>query len=453
MKLGLFCYLALLCVLARPATAQSSKLPDAANMQVDFTRDVKPILQANCYSCHGPSQQLSGLRLDIKVPALRGGDSGVVIIPGNGAQSKILRRLTGSELGLQMPPTGALSAEEIGVLKAWIDQGATWPDATVEETAPPEKTGPLDPKGEPLFGAIHDGNSGAVRAILRKDRPLVNVRGNGGTTPLMYAALHAGEDCMRWLLDQGADPNARNRAGATALMWAAGDFDKVGLLLARKAQVNVASENGRTPLMIAARHEGAAAVVSLLLEKGADVNAQDNQGTNALMQAATAGDVETLKVLLAKSADINARATSGATALMAAARFGCLSCVELLIAHGAEVNAATKRGLTALATAAPFGESAIFRRLLEKGADVNAKDDRGYSPLMLAAYSDFLNTETVKALLDTGADVNVRGNDGETALSLAQKRGYTAVVQLLLNRDPKGTESTATVRERQEVQK
>src|SRR5437016_14020160 len=97
MKLGLFCYLALLCVLARPATAQSSKLPDAANMQVDFTRDVKPILQANCYSCHGPSQQLSGLRLDIEVPALRGGDSGVVLIPGTGPQRHIPRRLARDE--------------------------------------------------------------------------------------------------------------------------------------------------------------------------------------------------------------------------------------------------------------------------------------------------------------------------------------------------------------------
>ena len=453
MKRRLFCSVALLCVLVAPAMAQSTNLPSAANVAVDFKQDVKPILQANCYACHGPSQQLSGLRLDIKVPALRGGDSGKVIIPGNSAQSKLLRRLTGSELGLQMPPTGPLSAEEIGVLKAWIDQGATWADATVEEAVPPEKAAPPDPKGEPLFRAIHDGDLGAVRAILRKNKSLVNVRGNGGATPLMVAALHAGVDCMRLLLDQGADPNARNGAEATALMWAAGDLDKVRLLLARGAQVNVASENGKTPLMIAARHEGSAAVVRSMLEKGADVNAKDNQGSNALMQAATAGDVETLNLLLAKGANINAKATSGATVLMVAARFRCLSCVELLIAHGAEVNAATKRGLTALATVAPFGDVAILRKLLEKGADVNTKDDQGYSPLMLAAYSEFLNAETVKALLDKGADVNARGNDGETALSLAQKRGNTDVVQLLLNRDRKGTESTAIVREPLEVQK
>ena len=454
MKWSLCCCVVLACLLAPPTIAQSSKLPPSANIQVDFKRDVKPILQANCYSCHGPSQQQSGLRLDIKVPALRGGDSGVVIVPGNSAQSKLLRRLMGSELGLQMPPTGPLSAEEISVLKAWIDQGAIWQEATVEETAPPEKAAPPDPKGEPLFQAIHKNDVVAVSYFLKKDNSLINVRGSGGATPLMVAALHAGEDCMRLLLDLGADPNAHNAAGATALMWAAGDVNKVRLLLARKAQVNVVSENGRTPLMIAARHEGAVAIVGLLIEKGADVNAKDNQGTNALMQAATAADVETLKLLLTKEADINAKATSGSTALMAAARFRCLSCVEVLIAHGAEVNVATKRGVTALATVAPFGETEILMRLLEKGADINTRDDKGYSPLMLAAHSDFLNTETVRILLDKGADVNVRGNDGETALSLAQKRGNTTVVQLLLKRDPKGTESSATVQEREvEVQK
>ena len=452
MKVVLFCGVALLCVLAPPATAQSSKLPPPANIQIDFKRDVKPILQANCYSCHGPAQQLSGLRLDIKVPALRGGDSGVVIIPGNSAQSKLLRRLAGSELGLQMPPTGALSAEEIGVLRAWIDQGATWPDATVEEVVAPEKAGPPDPRGEPLFRAIHKRDLAAVRAMLDKDKSLVNVRGLGGATPLMHAALHGREDCVRLLLDHDANPNVRNGAGATALMWAAGDLDKVHLLLDRGAQVNAASEDGKTPLMIAAGHEGASAVVRLLLQKGADVNAKDIQGDSALMQAATVGDVETLELLIAKGADVNAKATNGATALMAAARFRCLSCVELLIAHGAGVKAATKRGLTALAMAAPFGETAIVGTLLEKGADVNAEDDRGYTPLMLAAYSDFLSTDTVKALLDKGADINVRGNDGETALSLAQKRGNTAVVELLLNWGHRGAESTA-VRERLEVQK
>lgn len=435
MKLTVFGFLA--CTLGPLAAAQNSKLPPPASVRVDFKRDVKPILQANCYSCHGPSQQLSGFRLDTKVPALRGGDSGVVITPGDSAQSKLIRRLAGSDLGLQMPPTGPLSAEEIGILRAWIDQGAAWPDAKVDEAVPPEKAGPPDPRGEPLFRAIRERNMAAVQTILEKDKSLVNVRGLGGATPVMHAALHGSEDFVRLLLDHGADPNARDGAGATALMWAAGDIGKVRLLLASGAQVNAASEDGKTPLMIAARQEGAVALVRLLLERGAEVNAKDIQGATALTQAAMAGDVETLKVLIANEADVNAKATSGATALMSAAGFRCLACVEFLIAQGADVKTATKRGFTALAIAAPSGEVEIVRTLLEKGADVNVRDDRGYTPLMLAAYSDFLITETVKFLLDKGADLSARGNDGETTLSLARKRGNTAVVQLLLSRDRK----------------
>lgn len=434
MRVALLCGLALAGIVASPAAAQT-KLPPPANLQVDFKRDVKPILQANCYSCHGPSQQQSGLRLDIKVPALRGGDTGVVILPGDSAQSNLIRRLAGSEVGLQMPPTGPLSAEEIGVLRAWIDQGAVWPDATVEEAVAPEKAGPADPKGEPLFRAIRKRDLATVRAILKKDKSLVHVKGLGGATPLLYAVLHGSQDCVRLLLDYGADPNARNGAGATALMWAAGDLAKARLLLARGAQVNVASEDGKTPLMIAARHEGAAAIVRLLLEKGAQVNARDVRGDTALMEAAASRDVETLKALIAGGAEVNAKATSGATALMTAAAIRCLGCVQLLIAHGADVKAATKRGFTALGGGAYFGDTGIVRALLEKGADVNAGDEEGYTPLMLAVYSDLLNTEMVKALLDSGAELGARNKYGQTALTLAQKKGNTAVVQLLLSRD------------------
>ena len=415
-----------------PASAQKSQLPPPAGIQVDFNRDVKPILQANCYSCHGASKQESGLRLDVMRTALVGGDSGRVIMVGNSAQSKLILRLAGSDWGLQMPPTAPLSAEEIGVLRAWIDQGLNWPDTPVEESLPPEKTGPPDPKGEPLFEAIRKGDLPAVRTMLGQNRSLVNARGFGGARPLMHAVLYAGEDCMRVLLEQGGDPNARNAAGATALMWAAGDLGKVRLLLARGAQANVKSEDGRTPLMIASRQEGAAAVVKLLLEKGAEINARDVQGSTALMRAATARDVETLKVLMANGADVNARAGSGATALMAAARSGCLSCVELLVARGADVKAATKRGSTALSAVASLGAADLIRALLQKGADANTKDDQGYTPLMLAAYSEFLAIDTAKALLEKGADVNARNANGETALSLARKRGDTAVVRLLL---------------------
>src|SRR6185295_17334504 len=119
-----------------------SKMPAPANIKIDFEKDVQPILSQKCHSCHGDEVQQSGLRLDKRQNALRGGDYGPVILPGNSAESKLIRRLVNGDGGLQMPPTGALSDEEIGILRAWIDQGAEFRTDVADE-APPK---PIDPK-------------------------------------------------------------------------------------------------------------------------------------------------------------------------------------------------------------------------------------------------------------------------------------------------------------------
>src|SRR4029453_16412347 len=98
---------------------------------VDFARDVQPILRQHCVECHGPSQQMRGLRLDRRRDALpnRVGANGARIVPGNGSTSLLYRRVTGSEAGPQMPPDGPLSQEQISVIKTGTDHGAEWPDA------------------------------------------------------------------------------------------------------------------------------------------------------------------------------------------------------------------------------------------------------------------------------------------------------------------------------------
>ena len=95
-----------------------TKLPPSANRKIDFEKDVQPVLSQKCHSCHGEDVQQSGLRLDKRQNALRGGDYGPVIIPGKSAESKLIRRLVNGDGGLQMPPTGPLSDEEIGILRA-----------------------------------------------------------------------------------------------------------------------------------------------------------------------------------------------------------------------------------------------------------------------------------------------------------------------------------------------
>ncbi|QJX00222.1 DUF1553 domain-containing protein [Frigoriglobus tundricola] len=103
---------------------------------VDFDRDVQPIFAKHCASCHGAASAKSGLRLDRRADALAGGDSGKVIVPGKPADS-LLIQLVSPDADRQMPPKGArLTAEEVATLRAWIDQGAKWPDDGSAVAAP-----------------------------------------------------------------------------------------------------------------------------------------------------------------------------------------------------------------------------------------------------------------------------------------------------------------------------
>jgi mono/diheme cytochrome c family protein len=101
---------------------------------VDFARDIKPVLEARCVSCHGPAKQRGGFRLDRKSDALKGGDSGPAIRPGKSNNSPLLQRISSVVKSERMPPTGErLSNAQVAVLRAWIDQGALWPDSMTAE--------------------------------------------------------------------------------------------------------------------------------------------------------------------------------------------------------------------------------------------------------------------------------------------------------------------------------
>ncbi|MGE4003742.1 MAG: DUF1549 domain-containing protein, partial [Planctomycetaceae bacterium] len=116
-------------LLVAATAGQELTRPLAAADPVDFSKDIGSILAARCYECHGAETRESGLRLDRKSPALAGGDSGQVILPGDSAGSPLLQRITSEDPAKRMPPEGEpLTEDEIARLKAWIDAGAEWPD-------------------------------------------------------------------------------------------------------------------------------------------------------------------------------------------------------------------------------------------------------------------------------------------------------------------------------------
>jgi len=375
--------------------------------KVDFARDIQPLLRDHCYSCHGPTVQSNNFRLDRRRDSMpnRVGANGARIIPGNAAASRLYLRITG-QAGLQMPPTGALTAEQIALVKTWIDQGAEWPDELANEAPSASQ----DPQAAKMLDALRRGDHAALEKLLQENPKRAKGQGAAGVTPLMYAALYGDALAVSELLDRGADPNTKNDAGATALLWAVDDAAATRLLLEHGAEPNVRSSDGVTPLMLAAAHIGSAGVVRLLLDHGARPEG------NLLAKAAGIGDEAVMRLLIERGA---AKKPLPSDLGM---RTGCRGCVNLLL------GMATKDDLNrALVFASRDGDSKTIAMLLDRGATANG------SALREAAASEKIPAEGVKALLDHGAS-------DDQALRLAKLQGDTPVVAALKDAGAKDAE-------------
>ena len=117
-------------VQAAGTASGGATLPPPAPHAVDFVKDIQPILNSTCLQCHGPEKDKGDYRLDVKSIALTGGSAHAPnIVPGRSADSPLIRFVAGLDPELRMPPKDdPLSAEQIGLLRRWIDDGAVWPD-------------------------------------------------------------------------------------------------------------------------------------------------------------------------------------------------------------------------------------------------------------------------------------------------------------------------------------
>ena len=105
------------------------ELPPPAKHEINFKKEIWPLLKKHCVKCHGPEQQKSGYRIDDKELAFEGGEMGEAIIPGDSAKSPLVHFISGLDEEITMPPKeDPLDAKTVGIIRAWIDQGAEWPD-------------------------------------------------------------------------------------------------------------------------------------------------------------------------------------------------------------------------------------------------------------------------------------------------------------------------------------
>ena len=276
-----------------------------------------------------------------------------------------------------------------------------------------------------------------------------NVPDEKGERALLHAIRSKGSGNVHLLLEAGANPHLISFDQATELgtvlnqhikvqssnllaAATAGNLDAVNLSLQGGADSNAQNKQGKSALMWAAQG-GHLSCVERLLAAGADSNAQNEYGSTVLMFATQKGHLACVERLLAAGADSNAQNEDDQTALMWAAQKGHLACVKALVAGASNVNTVNKDGNVALTFAAGNGQTEIVQILLDEGATLhlNLILERGSNALIVAAQGGHL--ACVEALLAASADPNAQTkDDGFTALMWAAKNGHVEIVQALL---------------------
>ncbi|XP_077367164.1 kinase D-interacting substrate of 220 kDa B isoform X4 [Festucalex cinctus] len=203
--------------------------------------------------------------------------------------------------------------------------------------------------------------------------------------------------------------------------------------LDRFKEVDGRSDNGQTPLMLAAE-QGSLEIVQELIRRGANVNLDDVDCWSALISAAKEGHVEVVKELLDNSAYVEHRDVGGWTALMWAAYKGRVEVAKALLEHGANPNTTGQYSVYPIIWASGRGHADVVKLLLDGGAKVNCSDKYGTTSLIWASRKGHFRCVT--HLLENGADVDQDGANSMTALIVAVKGGFADVVKELLKRNP-----------------
>ena len=281
---------------------------------------------------------------------------------------------------------------------------------TAEAPAPP--SAPLPD----LWEAAGVGDVSGLEAHRSAGTNLDSLHPETGVTPLAVAIGVANNDAARWLLDNGATVDARNRDGGTALFGAIflGRADGARLLLERGADPALRNGEGLSLQDVAsADWQTTSYILGLLeldierqaLEAGRQEilallrSAQSAADPDDIWAATAAGNADAVRRLIAGGIDVNKREPSGSTLLTIAAIAGQAEVAELLLEAGADVNGRNyQNGSTALHAAAFIGQADMVALLLERGADPQAMSDDGGTPLTLAEL-DWGTTQYVAAML------------------------------------------------------
>lgn len=295
--------------------------------------------------------------------------------------------------------------------------------------------------------------------VLLKNGANVNFEKESGITPMTIACIYDDWSMIDLLISYGADVNycAANGESTLSIACAQGAVNAVHMLLVNKANPNTVDARGLTPLLHAILHrvDGNAEVVRLLLEYKADANMSTPAGFSPLMAASQNNDTEIAQLLLDNGAQVNALQKIGSAALSIAVALGHTDMVELLLNNKADVNVGINPRTSLLGYASMLARADIMELLLSHGANGDTRDAASQStPLHVTATGNELMADSLKlmgagdllgsheshmdapaacrALLKHGANVDATDKNGTTPLMIAAMDGSVDTLKVLL---------------------
>ncbi|UCC80575.1 MAG: ankyrin repeat domain-containing protein [Candidatus Zixiibacteriota bacterium] len=288
-------------------------------------------------------------------------------------------------------------------------------------------------KATDIYEAIDSGYVEQVAQILEQDTTLLNAKNPDGMTPLNHASYLGKGKIVKKLLALGADADIGDNENSQPIQIAAagGHNDVIGILLEHGVDINARDDNGMTALLFSIsfqKYETA----SYLLDSGASTQISNNSGLTPLHYTALRGQVELIDRLIALGADIDARTIDGETPLHYTVWRNQLEAAERLLKAGARHDLKENYGRTPLHHAArETGNREMAELLIRYGAEVNSSDRFNDTPLILAAWRGF--SGIVNLLLDNNADVPVTGDNSKELLSHAVEKGIDRLFEIMVS--------------------
>lgn len=257
-------------------------------------------------------------------------------------------------------------------------------------------------------------NIDIVKKLIKAGATLDAIITPDGFTPLMLAAMSSNIEVVSELLNAGAKAGVNNKTkdGFTPLMFAAGlDFSGVGPMISfaksfaqafsgKEVELEKSLYDDIEMISLNTKEKSNPQLFNLLIQNGADINVQTNNGYTPLMIASLNGNIDIVKTLIDNKVDVNAKSSDQQTALVLAKNDNV---VEALINAGADINVNNTKGLTPMITA---NSSTMVKTLVKAGANVNEEDEKGLNNLIYHVIStDKTDIEQINALISLGADI------------------------------------------------